>query len=186
MTAAELLSRCRALGIDVAEGPGGALLWEADADPPADLLVGLTVSKVDILALLRQGPLWDPAEADRLLAELRIDVERIKADFGNRPPAPLAMMLADALAIGARYIRDHDAEAARGWDALALLADLPPLVRDCLRNWEAMNGERKSTTGGVRIEMCGCPYHRPLAAGPPEPMGRHALGETPSAEEGGP
>jgi hypothetical protein len=47
-----LLARCRALGIDLMAGPGGALLWEADADPPADLLADLAAHKAELLDLL--------------------------------------------------------------------------------------------------------------------------------------
>ncbi len=54
--AAELLARCRGLGIELGIGAGGAsLLWEADADPPADLLADLAANKADVLALIR-GP----------------------------------------------------------------------------------------------------------------------------------
>jgi hypothetical protein len=57
MTAAvELLARCRALGIELGVASGGrTLLWEADTDPPADLLAGLAANKASVLALVR-GP----------------------------------------------------------------------------------------------------------------------------------
>ncbi|HKI35423.1 MAG TPA: hypothetical protein VKA46_26425 [Gemmataceae bacterium] len=52
--AVELLARCRALGIELGAGSGGAsLLWEADAEPPADLLADLAANKADVLALIR-------------------------------------------------------------------------------------------------------------------------------------
>jgi hypothetical protein len=52
------LARCRALGIDLAAGKGGALLWEwqADADPPAGLLADLARHKARLLALLPPAP----------------------------------------------------------------------------------------------------------------------------------
>jgi hypothetical protein len=54
--AIELLARCRALGIELGVGSGGtSLLWEADTDPPADLLMGLAANKADVLPLIR-GP----------------------------------------------------------------------------------------------------------------------------------
>jgi hypothetical protein len=96
VTAAGLLARCRALGIALAAGEGGALLWEADADPPADLAEALVRHKADVLALLRtaapgRGPSpvcftvptvpWDKAEADGLLAEVQ---ERRRQRFGER------------------------------------------------------------------------------------------------------
>ena len=55
-TAADLLGRCRALGIELGVGSGGAsLLWEARADPPAGLLADLAANKAAVLALVR-GP----------------------------------------------------------------------------------------------------------------------------------
>jgi hypothetical protein len=56
MTAAELHSRCRALGIALAAGPKGALAWEADAEPPADLLADLARHKAELLGLLALLP----------------------------------------------------------------------------------------------------------------------------------
>jgi hypothetical protein len=55
MTAAvELLARCRAAGVELGVGSGGAsLLWEAAADPPAELLANLAANKADVLTLLR-------------------------------------------------------------------------------------------------------------------------------------
>jgi hypothetical protein len=143
VTAADLLARCRALGLDLSAGPDSGLNWEADTDPPAELLADLAGSKAELLALLRAAevqtpaPPWDQAEADGLLVELRSEVERIKAEFGGPLPRPLEMLLADALGIGERYIRDHDMEAARGWDALALLGELVPHVRDLVTRWRA-------------------------------------------------
>ncbi len=57
MTAAvDLLARCRALGIRLGVGSGGAsLLWEAVGDPPADLLADLAANKAVVLTLIR-GP----------------------------------------------------------------------------------------------------------------------------------
>jgi len=62
MTPAELLDRCRALGIDLATGPRGALLWEADDDPPASLLQELAEHKTELLSMLTTWP--DPDSAD--------------------------------------------------------------------------------------------------------------------------
>jgi hypothetical protein len=144
MTAAnDLIARCQALGIGLATGPDGGLTWEADTDPPADLLADLAANKAELLALLRAAEAqtlmapWDQAAADRLLVELRSEVERIKAWFRGRVPGPLAVLLDDALVIGERYIRDHELEAARGWDTLALLRDLVPHVRELVTRWRA-------------------------------------------------
>jgi hypothetical protein len=73
MTAADLLSHCRALGVALSAGPAGRLTWEADADPPADLLAALAENKPAVLALLSPPTVptvpWDQAEADYLVAE---------------------------------------------------------------------------------------------------------------------
>jgi hypothetical protein len=52
VTPSGLLARCRALGIDIAAGPGGALVIEASTDPPADLLKALKDHKSAVLGLL--------------------------------------------------------------------------------------------------------------------------------------
>jgi hypothetical protein len=65
--ALELLARCRELGIVLAAGPDG-LVWEADFDPPDELLADLAAAKVALLPLLL--PAWDHrAEADGLVAQ---------------------------------------------------------------------------------------------------------------------
>jgi len=54
--AVELLARCRAAGVELGVGSGGAsLLWQAAADPPAELLADLATNKAAVLALVR-GP----------------------------------------------------------------------------------------------------------------------------------
>jgi hypothetical protein len=53
MSVDNLLARCRVLGIGLAAGPGGTLVWEADESPPADLLADLANSKATVLATLR-------------------------------------------------------------------------------------------------------------------------------------
>jgi hypothetical protein len=50
--APELLARCRALGIDLTLGPDGTLVWEADADPPAEVLATLAEHKAEVLTFL--------------------------------------------------------------------------------------------------------------------------------------
>ena len=68
MTAAgELLARCRAVGVELGVGSGGAsLLWEADANPPAELLADLAANKADVLALIR-GPFGNCDQCGRPL-----------------------------------------------------------------------------------------------------------------------
>jgi hypothetical protein len=72
-----------------------------------------------------------------LLAELRAEVRQIAAGFGGQLPHPLGVLLADAVHIGERFVREHDEEAARGWDAMELLRDLVPHVRDVFERWKA-------------------------------------------------
>jgi hypothetical protein len=68
--------------------------------------------------------LWHQAEAEKLLADLRATVERInRSDFRGRPPALFRKLAADVVAIAEGHVRDHEMEAARGWDALELLRD---------------------------------------------------------------
>jgi hypothetical protein len=129
MSVAELLARCRALGVELGIDPGGAaLVWEADAEPPTDLLADLARHKADLLDLLarpqQSAPAlaWDQTEADRLLAQLREVLVRTEAAVAVRktPAVRLAVLrLWSEVAEG--YINDRERETARGWDALALL-----------------------------------------------------------------
>ena len=71
MSPAELLARCRALGIELGDGTGGAsLLWEAHADPPAELLAELAANKSAVLALVR-GPRGNCRQCGRALDDRR-------------------------------------------------------------------------------------------------------------------
>jgi hypothetical protein len=134
VTRAELRTYCRFVGIYLFAEPGGELGWEAEYDLPDELLADLRMHKAEVLALL--PPPWHQAEADQVLAELHAEVERLKAAFGNKLPAPLASMLDDAVVIGKRYIREHELEARRGWDAMELLRDLVPHVQNIVANWK--------------------------------------------------
>jgi hypothetical protein len=80
-------------------------------------------------------PPWDGDAADGLLAELRSEVERVKAGFRGPLPGSLAHLLEDVMAVGQRYVSEHAAEADRRWDTLALLGELVPLVRDLGARW---------------------------------------------------
>jgi hypothetical protein len=82
------------------------------------------------------SPLLDQTLAGRLLAELRAEVDRIRwRDFAGALPPALAAVLHDALALGEQYVREHDQETARGWDALGLLRGL---VSDCISELEGI------------------------------------------------
>jgi hypothetical protein len=131
-----LLARCRAQGIELSAGPGGALAWEADSALPADVAEGLARHKADVLALLaaenrpRQGPSplcptvptvpegppvrWQQAEADALLAQVQA---RRRQCFGERGwPED-------------RAARVRLAERAGAIDAAWFARDLPGLRR---------------------------------------------------------
>jgi hypothetical protein len=70
-TAAELVARCGALGIELGVSCGGAaLVWEWEDDPPADLLADLTRHKAAVLALVR-GPHGNCDRCGRPLDEKR-------------------------------------------------------------------------------------------------------------------
>ena len=86
-------------------------------------------------------PAWDQAAADAVLAEVRAEVERISADFGDRPPPALAALLADAVRVGERFVRCHETETGRGWNPVDLLRDLLAVVWECASNFRTM--ERK-------------------------------------------
>jgi hypothetical protein len=67
MNAADLLARCRAAGVELGAGLGGdSLLWEADTDPPAELLAELAANKAGVLALVR-GPFGNCDHCGRAL-----------------------------------------------------------------------------------------------------------------------
>ncbi len=153
--AAELLARCRTAGITLRTGESGALEWEADADLSAELLADLAANKAAVRRLLTRPavPPWDAAAADALLAELRGEVARVVEAFDGRPPAPLAVLLADAITIGERFVLEHEREEADRWDALALLADLPPMVRDYLASWPAPCEARRPLSWGAFIDL---------------------------------
>jgi hypothetical protein len=93
MTAAgELLDRCTALGITLSPGQAGALEWEADADPPAELLDDLRRHKADLLALVASAEVspWDlPADLYECWEE-RVTIMH----FDGGLPWPLAERLA--------------------------------------------------------------------------------------------
>jgi hypothetical protein len=92
----------------------------------AELRQAILGHKPALLALLatRQGPApaWDQAEAERLLAELREGLARLERAWpGGKFPPVKANVVAIFSEVCDGYVRDHDLEAARGWDALALL-----------------------------------------------------------------
>jgi hypothetical protein len=76
-------------------------------------------------------PDWDQAEAERLVAEVRSQIERVRHhDFAGRPPAVLENVLADALDMAREYDR-------RG--RLDLLRRLPGHVRRLADNAKGLH-----------------------------------------------
>jgi hypothetical protein len=142
-----LLEEARSAGLTVRAEDGRLVV--RGPKRAGDLAQRLLANKDQILAALdrpdrpnRPAPPAQ-AEAERLLAELRSQVEDVRhKEFFGTLPAELANVLDDALAIGEGYIRDHEAAAARGWDALELLRGLQGHVRRCVENWKQMRPAR--------------------------------------------
>jgi hypothetical protein len=94
--AVRLLDRCQALGVKLHVAPdGGALTWEADTDPPADLLADLAANKDAVLALIDPGPASDAAidaliSADDYVGFWRWLREWNESVAGRRPSKPEA------------------------------------------------------------------------------------------------
>src|SRR5262249_5161625 len=89
----------------------------------------ITTRKPGLLVLLGHEGSWDQAGADRLLAELRTGLARIeRQQYDGRFPEVLGRVVADLVAGGEGYARDHAMEAGRGWDALQLLRGAVPWV----------------------------------------------------------
>ena len=146
----DLLVRCAAWDIDLAVGSDGSLIWESDRDPPEWLLGEIAEYKVELLDRLRAEaprreraesdaaaqvlPPWNQVEADRLLDELKAEAEKIKNRFNGKSPRAMTVLLDDAMNIATRYVRDHEAEAARGWDTLDLLRGMVPMIRESEKN----------------------------------------------------
>jgi hypothetical protein len=84
------------------------------------------------------------------LAGLCAAVQAARVRAGQLPEdlaGALERVLADALAIGQRYVREQQAEAARGWDVRTLLRGLQACVRRYADNARCLAGDRE---GGRR------------------------------------
>jgi hypothetical protein len=158
MTAADLLSTLRARGVELLAHEG-RLRWrprEAITPEERDLL---TRHKAELLGILlaREDPIlpvrpstpsepsaasWNGAEAARLLAALRAEVERVIRPFGSNVPQDLANVLTTWLEVAEGYVQDHEKEATRGLDVLSALRRLPEDVQQCLNNWKMINDAR--------------------------------------------
>jgi hypothetical protein len=125
---------------------------------PASRLTGelrqvIRAHKAALLALLvdpeepAPAVTWDQAEAEGLLAELRDGLARRESTWPGRkfPPVKAAVLQIGVEACEA-YVRDHDLEAARGWDALALLRAAVPRVLSLAVSGRADCGEEVEAT----------------------------------------
>jgi hypothetical protein len=127
----EFLRQARAAGLRV-QADGDRLVIRGPKHAGA-LAKALLDRKAEVLPLLGEPVAgtgrWDGAEENRLLAELRAEVERVNREvFRGSPPSLFRTVAADLLAVGEGYIANREQEAARGWDVLKLLRDLKPLV----------------------------------------------------------
>jgi len=69
-----------------------------------------------------QAPAWDHAAADRLLAAARIAIAHAADECqAGRMTVIRRNVVALWLEVSEGYVRDHEMEARRGWDAMALL-----------------------------------------------------------------
>jgi hypothetical protein len=77
----------------------------------------------EISEVSEQTPVvWDQAEAERLLGHLRRELARLEQAWpGGRLPPVKANAVGVYIEVCEGYVRDHDLEVARGWDALELL-----------------------------------------------------------------
>jgi hypothetical protein len=127
VTAAELLADLTREGFSlVPEGDGIRVTPVSRLTPTARQAIA--AHKPALLALLAAPPrgmptfVWDQAEAERLLGEVRGAIARVEAAVaaGEAPPVRLAAMRA-WLEVAEGYVMDREREAARGWGALELL-----------------------------------------------------------------
>jgi hypothetical protein len=136
-----LLAELAGRGVELRADGGRLSSRPPPAALPPDLAARLRAHKFELLSLLggctATSSSSDQAEAERLLANLRAEVEKIRSDFGGRLPKYVMTLLSDALVIGERFVRTLDFERSRGWDGLELLRGLLPLVREIVERWRA-------------------------------------------------
>jgi hypothetical protein len=142
--AEQLLADIAAQGIEL-QAYGDQLRFRPAGALTPELIQQLRIHKTELLARLsnERTPPWDQAEADRLLSELQEEVERLRRElFAGKFPKDLDTVVKDGLDIAASYIRNHEEEAARGWDPLELLRGVLPWLRKII---ERASGRRQTT-----------------------------------------
>jgi hypothetical protein len=134
MTPAELLQSLAGRGITLSvEGEG--LRARPASRLTAEDRAAVQAHKPALLAMLRPAlPLWDQAEAGHLVNELRAEVSQLQQALGRPVPADLAAAAADLQAVAEGYVRHHEQEAARGWDAMGLLQQVRPALARAVEN----------------------------------------------------
>jgi hypothetical protein len=117
---AELLAEATAAGLSVSEE--GSRLVVRGPKRAQELARLLVARKDEILELVRARPAWNQVEADRLLTSARAAVTHAEAEHraGRITDARL-----DAcrtwVEVCEEYVRDHEFESRRGWDAMQLM-----------------------------------------------------------------
>jgi hypothetical protein len=81
--AARLLGWCKVFGVALAAGADGSLNWEADEDPPDELLAALATATPEVLALLENADL-----ARRLERVLRAPAGSMRVWDARLPQCP--------------------------------------------------------------------------------------------------
>jgi hypothetical protein len=124
-----LLAEARQAGLTV-RVEGDRLLIRGPREQEA-LAKRLLSQKAELLGLFREAPPWDQAEADRLLDQLRRELARLEHTWpGGKLPPDRQNVVQIGVEECEYYVRNHQLEAACGWNPLALLRDaLPGVLR---------------------------------------------------------
>jgi hypothetical protein len=120
MTPEELLAAATAAGLSVS-AKADRLVVRGPRRAQA-LAEELLRHKEAILPLVPRAPPWDQAEADRLLARVRAALAHAEVEHrAGRMDEARRNAVRTWLEVCEGYVRDREAEARRGWNALALL-----------------------------------------------------------------
>jgi hypothetical protein len=92
MTVAALLEQCRTLGIFLSVGPSESLDWEADDDPPAELLAALAAHKAELLVLVARDRAPVPAPQTADATELTELADWFTATADRLPQEPFGLV----------------------------------------------------------------------------------------------
>jgi hypothetical protein len=167
VTAAELLSDLIRQGFSIT--PDGAGIRVKPASRlTTELREAIRAHKAVLLGLLTDAKTsaapraWDQAEAERLLAQLREGITRFELTWpdGKFPPV-MANILRIGVEVCEAYIRDHELEVARGWDALALLRDAVPRFlsladsHNCNAGAEMLKPQRNAESEALSLDGAG-------------------------------